>query len=133
MGFRFLILLRTVCIYCFRYTTDVIFSCAFGLEADTLHNPNAEFRVKGREIFAPTLKRRLFDLLLNTVPGLFRIFRFSALPSSVQNFFINLVNDTIDYRKRNNVVRNDFLNLLMDVQKDFGNFELFLKIICQRL
>jgi len=34
------------------------------------------------------------------------------------NFLVRFVRDTIEYRKKNGIVRNDFLNLLMNVQEE---------------
>lgn len=35
-----------------RYTIDVIGSCAFGLDTNSLHNPNSEFRMISKKIFS---------------------------------------------------------------------------------
>lgn len=37
--------------YAARFTTDVISLAAFGLETDSLHHPDAEFRKYGQKIF----------------------------------------------------------------------------------
>lgn len=34
-----------------RYSTDVIASCAFGVDANSLTNPDSDFRKNGRRIF----------------------------------------------------------------------------------
>jgi cytochrome P450 family 6 len=34
-----------------RYATDIIASCAFGIQCNCLQNPDAEFRIWGRKIF----------------------------------------------------------------------------------
>ncbi|KAK4878617.1 hypothetical protein RN001_011123 [Aquatica leii] len=41
-----------------------------------------------------------------------------AIPSDVSDFYIDVVRNTVKYRKTNNVVRNDFLQILIDLMKD---------------
>lgn len=38
--------------YVAQYTTDVIASCAFGVQANSLNDPESDFRRNGRQVFA---------------------------------------------------------------------------------
>ena len=40
-----------------RFSTDIISSCAFGIECNCLKNEDAEFRKWGRKIFEPSIKQ----------------------------------------------------------------------------
>lgn len=42
-----------------RYTTDIIASCAFGVQANSLKNPDSDFRREGRSMFEFTLWRAM--------------------------------------------------------------------------
>lgn len=42
-----------------RYTTDVIATCAYGVNANSLNDPISDFRRNGREIFDFTLYRMI--------------------------------------------------------------------------
>ncbi|XP_014244486.1 cytochrome P450 6a2-like [Cimex lectularius] len=102
-----------------RFTTDVIVTCAFGLEVDSLNDPTNEFRTIGQDIFPP-YATRLMKLTLfirfSSMRFLRRLLRLTTLPKKVNNFIINTIKDTIDYREKNNVKRNDFLNLLIEMR-----------------
>lgn len=39
-----------------------------------------------------------------------------------ETFFLNMVGDTVEYRKKNNYVRNDFMQLLIDLHNDNPDF-----------
>ena len=40
------------------------------------------------------------------------------MPEELRNFFIQTVKNTVNYRQENNVQRNDFIQLLMEIRKD---------------
>lgn len=102
-----------------RFTTDVIGSCAFGLECNSLKDPNNEFRLMGKKVFDNPRYGPVTRLFVLTFRELARKFHLKLVPDDVSDFFMGVVKDTIEYREKNNVQRNDFVNLLMQL-KDTG-------------
>ncbi|XP_043231527.1 cytochrome P450 3A31-like [Amphibalanus amphitrite] len=106
-----------------RYTMDTIASVAFGLEADSIRNPESAIAKKA--------------VLLRTPPSLFRIILFMSimyLPSFIKNRFdltsMMLSNDALDFfvdiakraikerEEHPERRRNDYLQLLIDSRSD---------------
>lgn len=95
-----------------KFTTDIIGSCVFGLKCNSLKDPDSEFRNMGRKVVEPSLSnvvRRLLGLL---VPKL----GIRVLPWEVTQFFISAVRETIKYREQHNIVRNDFMQQLIQLK-----------------
>nr|QTC11278.1 cytochrome P450 6PX1 [Phenacoccus solenopsis] len=101
-----------------RFTTDIISSCVFGLQSNTLKNPDSVFRQMGKRIFASSTSNRITSFLNSIFPWLRRLLKFKIIDEQVNDFFVNLVRDTIKYRETNNVTRNDFLDLLIALRND---------------
>ncbi|XP_014244487.1 cytochrome P450 6a2-like [Cimex lectularius] len=102
-----------------RFTTDVIATCAFGLEANSLKDPKNEFRTMADKIFPPYVSNLVkFSFLARFSPlkSLIGVLGLKFVPRKVNDFIINTIRDTIDYREENNVKRNDFLNLLIEMK-----------------
>uniref|UniRef100_A0A182II54 Uncharacterized protein n=1 Tax=Anopheles arabiensis TaxID=7173 RepID=A0A182II54_ANOAR len=100
-----------------RYTTDVIGTCAFGIECNSMRNPNAEFRVMGKKIFGRS-RSNLQLLLMNAFPSVAKLVGIKLILPEVSDFFMNAVRDTIKYRVENNVQRNDFMDILIRMRSD---------------
>ena len=99
-----------------RYSTDVISSCAFGIQCNCLKNPDAEFRQWGRKLFSPSLKNLIKTFMDITFPSLSRVLKMSSLDPRVSKYFRNMVEETVNYRERNNIKRNDFMHLLIQIK-----------------
>ncbi|XP_017487292.1 PREDICTED: cytochrome P450 6a2-like [Rhagoletis zephyria] len=111
-----------------RFTTDVIGSCAFGLECNSLHEPNTQFRVMGKKIFSTRRNGRLAFGFAQAYPELARKIGLKFTPEDVSDFFRKVVRDTAAYREKEGIQRNDFMNLLLDL-KDQGEDGLTLEQI----
>ncbi|XP_060535692.1 cytochrome P450 6a9-like [Cylas formicarius] len=102
-----------------RFATDVIASCAFGLETNCIENPDAEFRKYGKRAFHPN-KLRILEQIVNW--NLLAAMGYVRFPADATNFFMDVVKKTVAYREKNNVRRNDFVDLLLQL-KNKGKLE----------
>jgi cytochrome P450 family 6 len=99
-----------------RYSTDVISSCAFGIQCNSLKNPDAEFRQWGRKAFVPSVRNSIVLLIAATFPRLLNVLKVSPLDPKISKYFRNMVEETVNYRERNNITRNDFMHLLIQIK-----------------
>uniref|UniRef100_A0A6P4FI45 Probable cytochrome P450 6a14 n=1 Tax=Drosophila rhopaloa TaxID=1041015 RepID=A0A6P4FI45_DRORH len=103
---------------CARFTTDVIGSCAFGLECHSLQDPKAEFREKGRIIFEKPRHTMLVQSFIFTNAKLAKKLRMKVLRDDLTKFFMSAVKNTVDYRLKNGIKRNDFMDLLIELRAE---------------
>lgn len=101
-----------------RFTTDVIGNVAFGLNCNSLKNPDSEFRKYGKMVFNTSFFDNLRIMGQLIAPDLLKLFNISTTPTKVNKFFMDVVKQTVDYRETNKIVRNDFLNLLIKLKNN---------------
>jgi cytochrome P450 family 6 len=99
-----------------RYSTDVIASCAFGVQCNCLKNPDAEFREWGRKIFALSSRNIVTGFLVQLYPRVLSVLRLDPIDPKVSEYFRKMFEDTVNYRERNNITRNDFMQLLIQIK-----------------
>ncbi|XP_046597121.1 cytochrome P450 6a9-like [Neodiprion lecontei] len=95
-----------------KFTTDVIGSCVFGIQMNSLGDEDAAFRKMGRKIVEATFRSRIALLIQGSSPWLFKKLKLSLTPPDVEEFFIKITKEAFDYREKNNVQRHDFTDLL---------------------
>ena len=99
-----------------RFGSDVIGSCAFGIECNSLSNPEAKFHIMGRRMLNEQRHGELGNALIFNFPKLVQKLHWKMLPDEVSDFFMSLVRDTVKYREKNQIKRNDFLDLLLQLK-----------------
>lgn len=81
-----------------KYTMDVIASCAFGIQSDSLKCPDAEFWGNLRHIFEFSIKKGLVALLWFFVPSLTTILRLKFLDDRTTDYLRKTIWSTVEYR-----------------------------------
>ncbi|KAH8263585.1 hypothetical protein KR044_011083, partial [Drosophila immigrans] len=100
-----------------RYTVDVIGSCAFGIECNSLKDPQAEFRAMAKELFTDTNRNiRWFLFKMNYIKLLSKI-PLRTFGQEHIGFFVNIIRQTVELRERESIKRNDFMELLIELRK----------------
>jgi len=51
-----------------------------------------------------------------TVPRLLNVLKLSTFDPRISKYFRNMVEETVNYRERNNITRNDFMHLLIQIK-----------------
>uniref|UniRef100_A0A1I8P8W7 Cytochrome P450 n=1 Tax=Stomoxys calcitrans TaxID=35570 RepID=A0A1I8P8W7_STOCA len=101
-----------------RFTTDVIGSCAFGLEIKSLQHPGVEFRKMSRKAFIQQRYGTLGFVLRFGFPEMARRLHIKETMADVEKFFMDIVKETIDFRELHQIRRNDFMDTLIDLKNN---------------
>jgi len=81
-----------------RFTTDVIASCAFGINGNSLKDPDSEFGRRVRKIFDFSVKKALAMLTAFFAPHLQKMFRLKVVDDKINNYVRQIVWSTVEYR-----------------------------------
>lgn len=100
-----------------QFTTDIIGTCAFGLQMNAMDSKESEFRSMGRSIFKPSYYVIFLRFFFSSFPFLTRFFSFTVVSKEISKFFIRVVEETVNERKEKGIVRNDMMQLMMEIQK----------------
>ena len=98
------------------YLTDVIASCAFGVEANCLENPNGDFRRIGKELFNFTLYRGFELLSVFMLPEITKFFGFQQFTKVGTDFMTKTIRHVIREREREGIKRNDLIDTLIEIK-----------------
>lgn len=101
-----------------RFTMDIIATCAFGLETNSQTDQDCKFYKCGVEIFSTSKTKMFRRFVLSAFPFITKFYIPRFLPKYIQDFLTHIVTDAVDFREKNKVVRNDFLDLLIKIRQN---------------
>jgi cytochrome P450 family 6 len=81
-----------------RFTTDVIASCAFGINSNSLKDPEGEFRRRIRTILDFSVQKGIVMVMAFFAPYLNTISRLKYVDDETNNYVRKIVWNTVEYR-----------------------------------
>jgi len=103
-----------------RFTLEVIATCAFGIQCNSLKDPDNEFvKIAARFNEITFFDRILVLFVILFVPQFAHFFRLNVLNRQVLEFLTNVVKKTKEYRSIHKEQKwNDFLQLMIDAAEE---------------
>lgn len=102
------------------YSTNVIASVGFGNDIDCIKDPNHEFRRYGKKMFEMTISNGIRSAITFLSPKMMSLLHLRATDKSVEDFMTSVTEQNLEYRERNQIIRKDFFQLLMQL-RDSGS------------
>jgi hypothetical protein len=81
-----------------RFTTDVIASCAFGINGNSVKDPDSEFGRNLRRVFTFSVKKGLAMLFAFFSPHLNNFFQLNFVEDETNKYIRQSVWNTVQYR-----------------------------------
>lgn len=101
-----------------RYMCEIIGEVAFGLKCNAMRDPTCEIMMLSDFLSFTDMGQRIKFLLANSYQDWCRKLSVQVTPKRIQNFFLKLIIETVEYREKNNIQRNDFLSLLIQLKNN---------------
>lgn len=106
-----------------RYTTDIIGSCAFGVDPGSLKNPESPFFKMSKKMFKVDRATILKRYCRTFFPRLFKLLNLKSYSPDVEAFFTSAISQVLK-KRRSGDQRCDFLQLMLNVQETEKEFEM---------
>lgn len=107
-----------------KYGTDIIGTTAYGLNVNSLNNPDDEFRKHGKKIFNFNIIRGFEVLSIFFLPNIVRMASMKFFGKEATIFLRKVLWDTITLRMESGEKRNDLIDILVEQKKTYGDQDL---------
>ncbi|XP_055681824.1 probable cytochrome P450 6g2 [Lutzomyia longipalpis] len=100
------------------FTTDTIALCAFGVQANSLLNPKADFHVNVKKTFEVNWKRAFQLASCFFLPELATLLRFTFFSKETNEFIRSSINYVMEERIKSGSKRNDLIDALIAMREE---------------
>jgi cytochrome P450 family 6 len=102
-----------------KFTTDIVGITAYGLNVNSLNNPDAEFRKYGKKIFKFNLIRGFEFLSIFFFPTLVRWTGMRTFGKEATGFLRTALWETLIERMKSGQRRNDLIDILIELRDTY--------------
>ncbi|XP_034478159.1 probable cytochrome P450 6w1 [Drosophila innubila] len=103
---------------CARFTTDLIATLAFGINANSLSDVNSEFFKNNMGIFEVSLSRGFDFMIIFMLPALATLTRVKAFSKNTSNFVRRSISYVLAEREKSGLVRKDLVDVLLAMKRE---------------
>lgn len=89
-------------------------STAFGVKSNCIAKEDSEFRYWGKKIFE---MNSFWITLASLMPQILNFFSIPLFNRSIREFFVKIFRENVEYRQRHNIIKHDFMNLLIQLME----------------
>lgn len=100
-----------------RFACDTIATSAFGLEVNSLREPENEFFRMGMKVSSFSGLQGMKFLAYSAIPKVMKMLRIPFFTPDQSEFYRDLVHKNMQYREKHNITRHDMINLLIEAKK----------------
>lgn len=113
---------------CALFTTDLIATIAFGVSANSLQNPNGEFRSNCRKMFLFNIKRAIDFGIAFFLPKLVTPLRIKIFSPEFSKFLRSTITYVMQERELSGKQRNDLIDILVALKNEKGDLNIHKEI-----
>lgn len=103
-----------------KYTVDVVAKAIYGIDAGSFVEEKPAIREITRRLFEPAGTLILKMFVVSAFPIIKKLVNMRFTPIDIEEFLIKLMKDSIKYREDNKIVRDDFLEYVIQLRNKKG-------------
>lgn len=103
---------------CARFTTDLIGTIAFGIQANSLSDKNSEFFKHNMAIFDVNWKRGFDFAIIFMLPALVTLARVKVFSKQTSKFLRQSLSYVMTEREKSGLVRRDLIDILLSMKRE---------------